>query len=68
MKTFCIENVQLNNGFDITDISSQLTYWDVVTVCPVSVSSIRQLRIVRDFSFRFGVFIGSVTHGPSSPI
>ena len=68
MKTFCVENVQLVNGFDITVISSQLTYWDTVAICPVPVTSIRQLRIVGNFSLGFGFVIGSVTHGPSSTI
>ena len=68
MKTFCIENVQLVKGFEITAISSQLTYWDVVTVCPVPVSSITQLGIVGDFCLGFGFVIGSITHGPSSTV
>ena len=62
------ENVQLVNGFEITAIGSQLTYCDAVAICPVPVTSIRQLRIVRNFSFGFGFVIGSITHGPSSTV
>ena len=47
-------------------ISQQSTYWDVITICPVTVTSIRKLRVVGDLSLKFDVFIGSVTHGPSS--
>ena len=45
---------------------SESTYWDVVTVGPVAVTSIRKLSAVCDFSLGFDIFISSVTHGPSS--
>ena len=47
---------------------SKSTHWDVVTVGPVAVSSIRKLSAVCDFSLGFDIFISSVTHGPSSII
>ena len=48
------------------DKNSQLTYLNVVAVCPISVISIRSLIAVDNFGLGFGVFIGSVAHGPSS--
>ena len=42
------------------------TYRYVVTVGPVAVTSIRKLSAVCDFGPGFDIFIGSVTHGPSS--
>ena len=50
--------LQFNDGI--------LTYWDVVAVRSVSVTFIRKLGIVCDFGLGFYVFIGSVTHSPSS--
>ena len=47
-------------------IISQSTYRYVVTVGPVAVTSIRKLSTVCDFGPGFDIFIGSVTHGPSS--
>ena len=58
---FTIKKVLLHfvNGFS-------LTYFDVVAVRPVPVSSIRKWGIILDFSLGFGVFISCVTHGPPS--
>ena len=50
----------------IIDRKSQSTYWNVVTVRPVAITSIRKLSVVCDFGLGFHIFICSVTHGPSS--
>ena len=44
----------------------QSAYRDVVAVGPIADSSIRNRGVVCDFGPRFDIFIGGVTHGPSS--
>ena len=59
-----------NSSFEVNSYhaTNKSAYLDVVTVRPVSDTTIRKLGIVRDFGLGFGVFIGSVTHGPSSTV
>ena len=42
------------------------TYRNIVAICSVPVHSIREIRVVRHFTFGFRVFISRVTHGPSA--
>ena len=57
--------IQLHVSSMIININLR-TYWDVVAISSVAVTSIRKLGVVCDLTLRSDIFIGSVTHGPSS--
>jgi len=67
-------NRQAGSSFEVGFASSLVIHendfgkWNVVAVCPVSITSIKKLWIVGNFGSGFGFVCRSVAHGPSSTV
>jgi len=58
--------LKCTNTYKVEKGNAQVTHRNAVTVGPVPGTFITKLIAVCDFSLGAGIFISSVTHGPSS--